>query len=144
MYQKGRLHLQHLRLWHFHVLFYEARMQQTTDQSVAEAIHLHNEAFRYAATVDPEAERIKDYARFVSPAGAQRLTAQSLGVLIHIMNQVLRTNAAMLKLQSEQLALGNRREKLNSEHFKMEYEGISRAFEELRPSYNLPSLSSTK
>jgi hypothetical protein len=29
------------------------------DQSVAEAIYLHNEAFQYADSVDPEAERIK-------------------------------------------------------------------------------------
>lgn len=119
----------------------DAPMQRTVDQSVAEAIQMHNDAFKYAQTVDPEAERIKDYARFVSPHGAQRLTAQSLGVLIHIMNQILRTNAAMLKLQSENLAAGNRRNKLESEHFKMQYEGLSRAFGELKPEYGLPSLS---
>lgn len=118
----------------------EARMQRTTDQSVAEAIHLHNEAFRYAKTIDPEAERIKDYARVASPQTAEKLTAQSLGVLIHVMNQILRTNAALLKLQSEQLALSNKKEKLNSEHFKMQYEGLSRAFSELKPSYTLPKL----
>ena len=119
----------------------EAQMQRTVDQSVAEAINLHNEAFKYANTVDPEAERIKDYARVVSPQGAGRLTAQSLGVLIHVMNQILRTNAAMLKLQGEQLAGGNRRNKLESEHFKMQYEGLSRAFGELKPEYELPALS---
>ncbi len=119
----------------------EAPMQRTTDQSVAEAINLHNEAFKYAQAVDPEAERIKEYAKFVSPLGANRLTAQSMGVLINVMNQVLRTNAAMLKLQSEQLAMGNRRGKIESEQFKMQYEGLSRAFGELKPEYNLPSLN---
>jgi len=119
----------------------EAPIQRTVDQSVAEAIQMHNDAFKYAQTVDPEAERIKDYARFVSPHGAQRLTAQSVGVLIHIMNQILRTNAAMLKLQSESLAAGNRRNKLESEHFRMQYEGLARAFGELKPEYALPSLS---
>lgn len=105
----------------------EARMQQLNDQSVAEAITLHNQAFQYAAMVDPEAERIKDYSRGVSPQGAGKLTAQSLGVLIHVTNQVLRTNAAMLKIMSENLALQNRREKVNSEQFRMQYEGISSA-----------------
>lgn len=119
----------------------EAPVQRTTDQSVAEAIHLHNEAFRYAERVDPEAERIKDYARVVNPLGAERLTAQSMGVLIHVLNQVLRTNAAILKVQSEQLALANRREKLNSEQYRMQYEGLGRAFGELRPAYELPSLA---
>ena len=92
----------------------EGQMQRTTDQSVAEAIQMHNDAFKYAQMVDPEAERIKDYARVVSPQGAERLTAQSLGVLINVMNQILRTNAALLKLQSEQLAMGNRKSKIES------------------------------
>ena len=106
----------------------DAKMEGMTDQSVAEAIALHNQAFEYANLVDPEAEKIKDYARQVSPTGAARLTAQSLGVLIHVTNQVLRTNAAMLKMMSENLALQNRREKVNSEHFKMQYDGLSSAF----------------
>ncbi|MBI4405984.1 MAG: hypothetical protein HY537_17625 [Deltaproteobacteria bacterium] len=120
----------------------EARVQQTMDRTAAEAINLHNEAFRYADQIDPEAERIKDYAHVVSPAGAGKLTAQSLGVLIHVMNQVLRTNAAMLKLQGEQLALQNRREKLSSEQFKIQYESLSKAFGSLKPEYKLPRLSS--
>jgi hypothetical protein len=118
-----------------------APMQRTTDQSIAEAIHTHNEAYKYAATVDPEAERIKDYSNFVSPAGASRLTAQSMGVLITVMNQILRTNASILKLQSEQLAMGNHREKVESQHFKMQYDGLSRAFGDLHATYDLPSLS---
>lgn len=105
----------------------EARIQSLTDQSVAEAVTLHNQAFQYADQVDPEAERIKDYSRGTSPAGSARLTAQSLGVLIHVTNQVLRTNAAMLKIMSENLALQNRHEKVNSEQFKMQYDGLSSA-----------------
>ncbi len=119
----------------------DSRMQQTMDRSAAEAINLHNEAFRYADQIDPEAERIKDYARVVSPQGAEKLTAQSMGVLIHVMNQVLRTNAAMLKLQSEQLALNNRKEKLGSEQFRVQYDGLAKAFGSLKPEYKLPALS---
>lgn len=118
----------------------EARLQGMTDKSVAESVHLHNEAFRYADQIDPEAERIKSHAQNVSPLGAGRLTAESLGVLIHVLNQVLRTNAALLKVQSEQLALMNRKEKLGSAQFKAQYDGIAQAFEKLRPEYKLPSL----
>lgn len=102
-----------------------AKLQAAQDESVSEAIILHNQAFDYAAMIDPEAEKIKDYSRGVSPAGAGRLTAQSLGVLIHVSNQILRTNAAMLKILSENLALQNRREKLNSKQFETQYSGIS-------------------
>jgi hypothetical protein len=119
----------------------EAQMQKTMDQSVAESLLLHNQAFKYAETVDVEAERIKNHAMVASPQAAEKLTAQSLGVLIHVMNQVLRTNAAILKMNSEQLALNNKKEKLNSQHFKMQYEGLSRAFDDLKPKYDLPRLS---
>ncbi len=115
----------------------EASMQKTTDQSVAEAIYLHNEAFKYADSVDPEAERIKDYAKDVSPLGAGRLTAQSVGVVINVLNQVLRTNAAILKVQGEQLALQNRREKLSSEQFSTQYRELGEAFQSLNGGYKL-------
>ena len=119
----------------------QANVQQTMDRTAAEGIQLHNDAFRYAAEIDPQAEQIKDYAKIASPAGAEKLTAQSLGVLIHVMNQILRTNAALLKVQSEQLAMQSRKSKLSSEQFKAEYDGLSKAFGEAKPSYPLPSLS---
>ena len=119
----------------------EAKMQQLNDQSVAEGMTLHNQAFEYANQIDPEAERIKDYARGVSPAGAGRLTAQSLGVLIHVTNQVLRTNAAMVKIMSEMLALQNRKENLNSAQFRLQYEGISSG---LNSSKSFKELSNLK
>lgn len=119
----------------------EGKMQLMTDRSVAEAINLHNEAFKYADRLDPEAERIKDYAHMVNPAGAAKVTVQSMGMVIHVLNQILRTNAAILKLQSEQLALQNRRGKLDSEQFRMQYEGVSDAFGNLRSNFNLPSIS---
>ena len=105
----------------------EAKRQNFIDQSVSEGMTIHNQAFAYADQIDPEAERIKDYSRGVSPAGAGRLTAQSLGVLINVTNQVLRTNAAMLKIMSENLALQNRQGKVGSEQFKMQYDGLSQA-----------------
>jgi len=118
----------------------EKRVQQMTDQTVAEAIQLHNEAFSYADRIDPEAERIKDHALLSSPAGATKLTAQSIGVMIHVLNQILRTNAAMLKLQGEQLALNNRKGKIESAQFKAQYDGMARGLKDLKPTYELPSL----
>ncbi len=43
----------------------------------------------------------------------------SLGIMIHILNQILRTNSAILKMQSESLALTNCKRKLDSDQFKM-------------------------
>lgn len=110
-----------------------AKMEQLNDQSVSEAITLHNEAFQYAGDLDPEAERLKESAANASPQGAAKLTAQSLGVLIHVTNQVLRTNAAILKIVSQNLAMSNHKEKVNSEHFKTQYEGLGNGFSNFNP-----------
>jgi len=114
------------------------RLEAAQDQSVSEAITLHNQAFDYADRIDPEAERIKDYSHGVSPVGAGRLTAESLGVLIHVSNQILRTNAAMLKIMSENLALQNRKEKVNSLQFHEEYDGLTKGLN-LYPSLQTSS-----
>ncbi len=118
----------------------EGPRQKMVDQSVAEAINLHNDVFDYAASVDPIAEQIKNHAQVVNPQGAQRLTAQSVGVLISVMNQLLRTNAEILKLQSQQLAAENRQSKLSSEQFVEQYRELSQSLGNFAPSYDLPKI----
>ena len=118
-----------------------AASQAHTDQSVAEAINLNNESFKYAAMLDEEAEKIKSRAPLTNPQGAQRLTAQSMGVLINVMGQLLRTNARMVKLQGEELAMRNRSDKLSSEQFQRQYSELSTALGNAPSNYDLPSLS---
>ena len=119
----------------------EAKLQSTHDVTVAESIQLHNDAFRYAENVDPEAERMKEYAQVASPQGAAKASLQAQGVQIHVLNQILRTNAALLKVQSEQLAMQNRRAKLQSEQFRAQYSELSDSAQNFQPGFDLPSLS---
>ena len=118
-----------------------SKLEKLQDQSASEAITLHNQAFKYAETIDPEAERIKAYAMIASPGAASKLTAQSVGVLIHVSNQILRTNAAILKLISENFALQNRHEKLGSQAFKATYEGVSKNMKALTPMRDSSNLN---
>lgn len=120
----------------------EAKLQGTHDLTVAESIDLHNNAFRYADQVDPEAERIKDYASQASPQGAARASLQAQGMQIHVLNQILRTNAALLKVQSENLAMQNRKSKMQSEQFRGQYNDLSRSLVDFTPGFDLPSLGS--
>jgi hypothetical protein len=122
----------------------EAKLQSTHDLTVAESIDLHNNAFRYADQVDPEAERIKDYASQASPQGAARAGLQAQGMQIHVLNQILRTNAALLKVQSENLAMQNRKSKMQSEQFRGQYNDLSRSLVEFTPGFDLPSLGSNQ
>ena len=120
----------------------EAKLQSTQDLTIAESVQLHNDAFRYADEVDPEAERIKNYADVASPQGAAKAGLQAQGVQIHVLNQILRTNAALLKVQSENLAMQNRRSKLQSEQFRQQYTEMSKSLTDFTPGFDLPSLSS--
>lgn len=121
----------------------EAKLQSTHDVTVAESIQLHNDAFKYADEVDPEAERIKNYAQVASPQGAAKASLEAQGAIIHVLNQVLRTNAAILKIQSENLAMQNRKSKMQSEAFRSQYTELSSSLRDYKPSFDLPSVSGT-
>jgi hypothetical protein len=89
----------------------EARVQRNTDQVVAESVAVNNELYSYATEIDRIGNQIKDYSRLASPGGAQKLTAQSMGVMIHVLNQGLRAQATGLKLQASYIAQENKKEK---------------------------------
>lgn len=89
----------------------EARIQKDTDQNIAEAITLNNSIYKYTKDVDEISEEIKRFSHAVSPGGAQKLTAQSLGVMLNVLNQTLRTHATGLKIQAHSLAIQNYKEK---------------------------------
>ncbi|HLE12947.1 MAG: hypothetical protein A2504_13045 [Bdellovibrionales bacterium RIFOXYD12_FULL_39_22] len=118
----------------------EFRLQQAQDQSVAESISMNGNLFEYADQVDLESKRIMDHAKVVSPQGAEKLNAQSLAVLIGVTTQLLRTNSMMLKMMGENMALSNRKEKLQSAQFKNQYDGMSSALGKLPRKNSLPSL----
>ena len=119
----------------------EYRLQQAQDQSVAESIAMNGTLFQFADQSDTESRRIFDQSQVVSPQGAAKLTAQSVAVLIGVSTQVLRTNSMMLKMMSENMALSNRHEKLQSEQFKYQYDGLSNAIDKLPSETKLTPLS---
>lgn len=119
----------------------EAELQQTQDQSAAESIAMNGTLFKFADQADDESKRIIAHADGVSPQGAAKLTAQSIAVLIGVTTQVLRTNSMMLKMMGQEMASSNRRSKIESEHFKAQYEGLSTGFKSTKKSSSLNSLN---
>jgi hypothetical protein len=120
----------------------EYKLQAAQDRSVSESIAMNGTLFRYADEVDLESKRIIEHAKNVNPQGAAKLTAQSIAVLIGVTTQVLRTNSMMLKMMGENMALNNRKEKLQASQFKTQYEGISNAIGTLPKETNLKPLGS--
>lgn len=95
----------------------DARVYRDTDQQVAEAVTQNNDVYRYTREIDELGEVIKEYSHETSPGGAQKLTAQTLGIMLQVMNQSLRTQATGLKLQAQTMALQNKKEKDSTKQY---------------------------
>ncbi len=118
----------------------EVRLQAAQDQSASESIAMNSTLYQFADQADEESRRIIDHSQVVSPQGAAKLTAQSIAVLIGVTTQVLRTNSMMLKMMGENMALQNRKEKVQAAQFRTQYDGLSGAFGGLPKSTKLAPL----
>ncbi|MES3038362.1 MAG: hypothetical protein V4736_10690 [Bdellovibrionota bacterium] len=114
-------------------------IQKDTDNVVAEAIGLNNALYDYAKELDGVGEKIKNFSHEVSPGGAAKLTAQSLGVLVHVMNQQLRAQATGLKLHAQGLAIQNKREKETTAEYLREAHVLQSAMKSKNVNFAFPS-----
>jgi len=122
----------------------DQELMQSQDQSVAEAISMNRNLYDYADQVDLERERILFHAQGVSPQGAAKLQNQALGVLIGVMTQLLRTQSQMLKIMAQNTALENRKEKLATQNFQDNYQGLSQGLGSMPKETSLPRLGGSK
>jgi hypothetical protein len=116
----------------------ESGIQNDADQSVAEAIALNNSIYRQAEQTDVIGEQVKDYSHSTSPDGAQKLTAQTLGVMIHVLNSSVRAQATSLKLQAQNLAIQNRKDKELTKHLLGTTDSLGRAFASQKTGFEVP------
>lgn len=117
---------------------HDSKVQQDTDQSVAEAVSLNNSIYKYTKTIDEIGEMIKSQSHSVSPGGAAKLTAQSLGVMLNLQNEMLRTQATGLKLQAQALALQNRKDKERTRQMVAGADNLNSALGDAKPEFKLP------
>ena len=115
-------------------------LMNSQDQSVAEVISMNRNLYEYADQVDRERERILYHAQVVSPQGAGKLQNQALGVLIGVTTQLLRTQSQMLKLLAQNMAMQNRREKIQTKEFQENYRDLSDGLKAMPTTTNLPRL----
>ena len=116
----------------------EAAVQSDTDQVAAEGVSMNNSLYTYAASLDKIGEKIKEDSHVVSPGGAQKLTAQSLGVLIHVMNQQLRATATGLKMQAQTMAVQNRKEKTETAEYLRQMRTLQGAMQKNDIKFQFP------
>lgn len=116
----------------------DARIYQDTDQQVAEAVSLNNDVYKYTKNIDELSEVIKDFSHDVSPGGAQKLTVQTLGVMLQVMNQTLRTQATGLKLQAQSMAVQNKKEKDSTKEYLSTANTLKMAMQKSEHKFTAP------
>lgn len=114
------------------------RVYKDTDQNIAEAVRLNNSTYEYTKQIDEIGEAIKQASHDVSPGGAQKLTAQTLGVMVHVMNQSLRAQASGLKLQAQSMALQNKKDKDSTREFLDSAQTLKLAMKNDKKDFKLP------
>lgn len=118
----------------------DAKVQREIDLGVAEAIHLKNSAYKYIDRADALGKRIQSRSNLTNAKGAQRLTAQSIGVLIEAQNLASRIEAAQLKLSAQALAMENRKAKQYASRVQKDNKDLSRALRHVRTTFSTPRL----
>jgi len=116
----------------------ESAIEADTDEGVIEAISLNNSIYDYSMQIDEIGEQIKTYSHSVSPGGAQKLTAQTLGVMLHVMNQSLRAQATGLKIQAQTLAIQNHKDKEMTRHSVDASNSLQAAMKNEKDSFEIP------
>ena len=116
----------------------DASHQSNLDQSVAESIVMYNKLMKHSKRIDVIGENIKSQSLGASPKGAVRLSAQAAGVSLHVQNQSLRTQGAILKLQAQQSAATNKKEKDETRFFLKSARKLKSAMQKHDPQYKTP------
>lgn len=115
-----------------------ANVQISTDEKVAEAISFNSELQDYTKKLDLIGEQIKAYSHATSPGGASKLTAQALGVMIHVMNEEIRATGAGLKLQAQALAIQNKKDKDATAGYLKEAQVLKTHMQKARLQFQVP------
>lgn len=118
----------------------ESKVQDHSDQVVSEALTLNNSLYEYTKDIDAIGEEIKQASAVASPKGAQRLTVESLGIMLTVMNQSLRAQASGLKLQAQAMAAQNHKDKQFADQVRNSSKNLRVAMRGTNPAFDIPRL----
>ena len=105
--------------------------QQVNDMAIAESLKMVSNATDYAEKQEVNSIKIEARSWNMSPKGAMRMQAQVSSQILLTLNQILRMNAQLLKMQSADFAAKNREEKqdvMKFQRFSKEVNLTSKAF----------------
>lgn len=95
----------------------DAGMQNLHDRTIAESLKIANAINGYVSQQEKNALAVHAQSQNASPKGAARINAQTNAQILHSLNQLIKVNGQLLKLQSENFAFTNKKSKDSSESF---------------------------
>ena len=116
----------------------EALMHTLHDQTVAESIKMVGGIDPYTQAQEKNAMSIARQIRRASPKGAVRMTVETNAKILHTLNQILKINGQLLKLQSESLAMENKHDKDSVVQFKKNNVDIKKGLKSFEADFSLP------
>jgi len=106
----------------------EEPMQTLHDQTVAESLRMINTFKEFSTMQEENSIRIGVDSRNASPKGAMRMQAETSAEILRSLSQLIRLNTQMLKLQSEQFGMQNKRGKDSVTNFQKANDDLGRSF----------------
>lgn len=116
----------------------DSELQTLHDSTIAESFKLSNAVKEYSERQELNATNIFIQSNSASPKGAERMNAQASAQILHSINQLIKVNGQMLKLQSESFAYTNKEGKDSSEGFNKTRSDLEKAMKKLKPTYGFP------
>lgn len=108
------------------------------DQTIAESLKLNNVLQEYSLQQEQNATAVFIQSTQASPKGAERMNAQMSAQILHSINQLIKVNGQMLKMQSESLAFANKQDKDGAAGFNKTTNDIRGSMMKFKPNYSLP------
>ena len=116
----------------------DAELQKLHDQTIAESFKMSTTLKDYADRQELNATNIFIQSASASPKGAERMNAQTSAQILHSINQLIKVNGQLLKLQSESFALTNKGGKDSTEGFNKAKNDLEKAMRKMKPQFGFP------
>jgi hypothetical protein len=116
----------------------DAELQRLHDQTIAESLKMSNTVKDYTDRQELNANNVFIQSSSASPKGAERMNAQTSAQILHSINQLIKVNGQLLKLQSESFALTNKVGKDSTEGFNKAKNDLEKAMKRMKPQFDFP------
>ena len=117
---------------------WESSLYSLHDATVYQGIGMANASRDYVRQLENNARRVFKQAQVASLRGAQRMTAQTSAQILHALNQLIRINSQILRLQSERMASENKEGKDSARHFDKVNRDMGAVFKQFKAANHFP------